>query len=34
MGGLAPSIIRQGNRLYEMKVRKPGHITTTTFRDR
>ena len=34
MGGLKPKLIRQGNRLFEMSVKKPGHITHTIFRDR
>jgi hypothetical protein len=32
-GGLSPKIIRQGNTLLEMRVKKTGLITTTIFRD-
>jgi hypothetical protein len=33
LGGLKPSIIRQGNKLFEMSVEKKGQITKTVFRD-
>jgi hypothetical protein len=32
-GGLAPSIIKQGNKLYKIVVEKKGIITKTSFHD-
>jgi hypothetical protein len=32
-GGLVPTIVRQGNKLYEMRVKKGKLITETVFRD-
>jgi len=33
LGGLIPKIIRRGNKLYEMEIRKPGIVTQLIFRD-
>jgi hypothetical protein len=33
MEGISPSLIRQGNKLYELSVKKRGQITATYFRD-
>lgn len=33
LGGLKPSIVRQGNKLYEMVIEKKGMVTKTVFRD-
>lgn len=33
MGGLCPSVIRSGHRIYQMILSKPGVITQTIFKD-
>ena len=33
LGGLRPSIVRQGNKLYEMVIEKRDVVNTTIFRD-
>ncbi|KAH7680147.1 hypothetical protein AAVH_41482, partial [Aphelenchoides avenae] len=33
MGGLYPSIVSSGNKIYELRLKKAGSIVDTSFRD-